>query len=205
MKSRSCSGLQIIYCAKEEFSLHGNLCPRFWRNKVQLITASEAIRSLKPSPLKKMGERSGRGNNLLEQQRLKEQREEALLYAWVEQAHREGLERERDKAERRARRPSKKKRRRLGGAAPKTIPFLFGFELLPWKCLWQACGVSVPATHEGWRTEKKDGGACSWKTAWGNRGSHLPPAARSLHHVDELVARRAAINTRIFLKPTGKG
>ena len=130
MKSRSCSGLQIIYCAKEEFSLHGNLCPR--------ITASEAIRSLKRQPLKKMGERSKRENQLLEQQQLRAQREEALLYAWVEQAHREGLEKERDKAERRARKRAakaakqakheKKKKTKRQGTQNN---FLIGFELLP--------------------------------------------------------------------------
>ena len=79
------------------------------------LTASEAIRSLKPQPPKEM-ERSGREDKLLEQQRLREQREEALLYAWVEQAHREGLERERDKANRRARRAEK----RAAKAAKKT-------------------------------------------------------------------------------------
>ena len=60
-------------------------------------------------------ERSDREDKLLEKQRLREQREKALLYAWVEQAHREGLEEERDKAERRARRAA----RRAGKAAKK--------------------------------------------------------------------------------------
>ena len=76
------------------------------------LTASEAIRSLKPQPPKEM-ERTDKEDQLLARQR---QREEALLYAWVEQAHREGLERERDKAERRARRAEK----RAAKAAKKT-------------------------------------------------------------------------------------
>ena len=50
-------------------------------------------------------ERSGKEDKLLKRQR---QREEAQLYAWVEEAHREGLEKERDAAERRARRAKKK-------------------------------------------------------------------------------------------------
>ena len=76
-------------------------------------------------------ERSGREDKLLEKQRLREQREEALLYAWVEQAHREGLEEERDKAERRARRAARraakaakkaaKKAKRRGTHVPKSL------------------------------------------------------------------------------------
>ena len=87
---------------------------------------------------KKMAERSKREDKLLEQQRLKEQREEALLYAWVEQAHREGLEKERDKAERRARKRAakaakqakheKKKKTKRQGIQNNS---LIGFELLP--------------------------------------------------------------------------
>ena len=55
-----------------------------------------------------MAERSEKERNLLEQQQLKAQREEAQLYAWVQEAHREGLEKERAKAERRAARRAAK-------------------------------------------------------------------------------------------------
>ena len=55
-----------------------------------------------------MAERSAKERNLLEQQQLKAQREEAELYAWVQEAHREGLEKERAKAERRAARRAAK-------------------------------------------------------------------------------------------------
>jgi len=101
-------------------------------------------------------ERSGREDKLLEQQRLREQREEALLYAWVEQAHREGLEEERDKAERRARRAARRAAKAAKKAAKKAKrrgthddpPLGLSFQ-----SLWQACGVrataAVTANHEG--------------------------------------------------------
>ena len=123
---------------------NGVICERFCflpqhNQRIPVRAASEAIRSLKRQPLKKMAERSKRENKLLEQQQLRAQREEALLYAWVEQAHREGLEKERDKAERRARkraakaakqakREKKKKTKRQGTQNNSLIGI--GFELL---------------------------------------------------------------------------
>ena len=101
-------------------------------------------------------ERSDREDKLLEKQRLREQREEALLYAWVEQAHREGLEEERGKAERRARRAARRAAKAAKKAAKKAKrrgthddpPLGLSFQ-----SLWQACGVSsttaVTANHEG--------------------------------------------------------
>ena len=74
---------------------NGVICERYCflpqhNQRIPVRAASEAIRSLKRQPLKKMAERSKKENELLEQQQLRAQREEALLYAWVEQAHREG-------------------------------------------------------------------------------------------------------------------
>ena len=102
-----------------------------------------------------MAERSEKERNLLDQQQLRAQREEAELYAWVQEAHREGLEKERDKAAKRARRAA----RRAAKAAKKAAkakrrgthddpPLDLSFQ-----SLWQACGVSsttaVTANHEG--------------------------------------------------------
>ena len=131
--------------------------------------------SLHPKPsaasnheLKEMGERSGREDKLLEQQRLREQREEALLYAWVEQAHREGLERERDKAERRARRAEKRaakaakkakrderKKKKAKRRGTQNNASLFGFELFNLEVFGRRVEWACRQRTRGDVTEKK--------------------------------------------------